>query len=592
MHIAAFVPILVYGLHHIFNEVALLGWLLLANDLILVFSFHATLKDLDLDIYLKGFVMSMTVTIAVVCYYLGLRGVLFVFPLLTSYFYSFEYKTALLFSVIASAICMLAALNSIEPEMVARISVGVSLTIFFNASFSALLHKQNRSLQVEADQDFLTGISNRRSFNACLQREIAQANKDGRFLALFYIDLDDFKRINDNYGHTVGDEVLKQASQRLVNSVRSTDRMTSMDDEKSDIARYAGDEFALAVTHINSIDQVNKILDRILESLNKLYEIDNLVFKVGSSIGVAISGSDGQSAEELLKNADAAMFVAKSNVNKQYQFFNEDISNQIIVKQSIEKAIEDALEKEEFFLVFMPMYETNSLSICGVEVLLRSTNPILQKYGPDKFIPVAEQSGLIFDIDLWVIESVLKKIEEINQMGTGEKLLFCINISASELGNERIIDDIKKIFEKYTVAPEQVELEVTETSLINIDEKTIDILNQLKSYGFRLSLDDFGTGYTAFNQLASYPVDTLKVDRSFVNMIGNSSDSNSSMVNVVTLLASLYELEIVAEGVETQEQLNYLRAISCHYVQGYFLSKPVEWQHFLELLATNKTLLN
>ncbi|MCO7224885.1 bifunctional diguanylate cyclase/phosphodiesterase [Pleionea sp. CnH1-48] len=583
IHIMALLPILGYSAFHLLFENSLIGALLFFTGVVLTFSLVAIIKDIDNDPYLQAFVICMTLTLAATCYYLGIRGALFVFPLLTSYFYSFTFGYALALSSLAAFSCMIALLNSLDPVTVARLSLGVSLTVFFNASFAYLVNKQKSALKVEANTDYLTGISNRQSFNSWLDEEIPKSLRKHRFLALLYVDLNDFKRVNDNYGHAVGDKVLIQASERLLKCIQANSSLNQGKEIK--IARLAGDEFTLVLTHVEKEEEIESFVQNILHELSQSYSVENLVIHIGVSIGIALSGQHGNCAEELLINADAAMYRAKKAGKKGYQFFNSDIYQEMFISKEIERGIQNALNNNNFYIVFMPIYQTNTLDMVGVETLIRCDSPRLKDYGPDKFIPIAERCGLIYDIDLFVIEATFKKIVELKELNPDMDLLFCINLSAKELQNKEIGESIRYLLKKYNITPSSIEFEITETSLVASSEENINILSQLKELGVRLSLDDFGTGYTAFSQLADFPVDTLKIDRSFVAKLNQQGNEKLSMVNVITMLANLYELDIVAEGVETEEQLNYLKAIGCHYVQGYYLSHPHTWDALITSTA-------
>lgn len=565
-----------YSLHHLIRENTVIGIFLLIGSIILLVSTYFEIKGIDNDLTLQIFALSFTISLIITCYYLGIRGILFVFPLISSYFYAYNYKNALLLSCIASVLCLLASLNTMDPTTVARISIGIALTIYFNASFSVLVNRQKFDLEKDLMEDYLTGLLNRRSFSLWLNKEIPSARRTQRILALLYIDLDDFKRINDNYGHDTGDNVLKEVSSRMQLTTRSSDMLFTIGGSFS-VARLAGDEFCLVISDIGSISDIKIVIQRLLDALSKPFCCSNITLNVNASIGVAILGKDGSTTEELMKSADSAMYQAKKDGKKRYQFFNEKIAAQISEYASIEKGLQLALAKNEFYLVCMPIFFGDSLKIAGVEVLIRCNSDSLADFGPDKFIPVAEKSGLIYDIDLWVIKTTLQHLIELRQKVNIDNLFFCINISAKELLCTDIAEQIDNLLKTYEVPPEQIELEITETSLIDDIEKSVATLNKLKKIGVRLSLDDFGTGYTAFGQLSSYPIDTLKIDRSFVNDIESQEEKKKSMVDIILSLAELYDVTIIAEGVESKYQLDYLKKLNCQFIQGYYLSKPISW---------------
>lgn len=580
IHIAGLFPVLGYAIYHLLYSNSLIGGLALLSGVILVWSAINVLKGVENDPCPQLFVVSITLALIATSYYFGMRGLLLMFPLLSVYFYTFSYRQAVILSCVSATLCMLAALNVLDLVTVARVSLAMALTIFFNSCYVSLVSTQKAAIEREAGEDYLTGILNRRSFSEWLNREIPRAAAKNQVMALLYIDLDDFKRINDGYGHSVGDKLLQQFSERIRKTIRAGDQLGSLDGS-SRFARLAGDEFSLVLTDVTGPKGVEAFVKRLLESLEKSFAIDKLKLSVNASVGIAMTGMDGDNFEKLLRNADAAMYRAKRDGKKRYQFFNEDIASTINAEKEIERGIELTLDNDEFELSFMPIYGSKDLSIAAVEVLLRTRGDALRDINPERYIKVAEECGLIYRIDLLVLEQTMMKIASVQQMPLLKNLVFCINISARELLNTEIVNNVAELLHKYEIKPELVELEITETSLVANNIKGIEVLDKLKELGVRLSLDDFGTGNTAFNQLSDYPVDVLKIDRSFVKNIGKNEGIGGSMVDVILTLAQLYKLTIVAEGVETENQLRYLQQHNCHYVQGYYLCKPLEWEEFV-----------
>lgn len=281
---------------------------------------------------------------------------------------------------------------------------------------------------------------------------------------------------------------------------------------------------------------------------------------------------------------DTAMYDAKQNGRNCFRFFTQEIADAIKQRQKIENGLRASLENDQLSLVFMPIFDCDNDDIVAVEALLRCNAPELEKIGPDQFIPVAESTGLIKDIDLWVIEAALQRLVTLQQQHnfTGK---MCINISGVELNNEHFPSQVKHLLEIYAVAPCSVELEVTETALVAGNKACLDTLHALREVGVSLALDDFGTGYTAFSQLIHYPAHCLKIDRSFISDLFSGNDPRSKMVLIIQNLAELYGLRVIAEGVETEEQLNYLKRHGCDWAQGYFLSRPLAWDDLLKRLA-------
>ncbi len=437
-----------------------------------------------------------------------------------------------------------------------------------------------------ASFDHLTGLANRRSFMLILARHLHHAARHSRRAALLFIDLDNFKRVNDQYGHAAGDRLLEQFGEALQQATRPNDVVAGLGDDV--LARLAGDEFALLLTDLDDVKDARLIAQRILNLLSDGLEVDGVVHNIQASIGIAVSPEDGVEAHALLRNADAAMYEAKAAGKNRAQFFNRDIAADMRKRQRIEKVLDQAMDSEDLHLVYMPIFDARSMRPVGAEVLLRCPALAAEGIGPDEFIPVAEATGLIKKIDLWVIERALVSLQSLRERNAYSGY-FAINISAVELHNEDFPRRVGQLINKYGIPPELIELEITETSLVNNDSDGIRILEELKALGLRLSLDDFGTGYTAFSQLASYPVDTLKIDRSFVNDINVVSKEKRPMVDIILALADLYDLQVVAEGVETREQLDYLRSGRCEQLQGFFLSKPLSWQEMQALAKSCKS---
>ncbi|MCW8327615.1 EAL domain-containing protein [Photobacterium sp. SDRW27] len=437
-----------------------------------------------------------------------------------------------------------------------------------------------------ASYDSLTGLANRRSFLFSLEQCLAQCTEKNHQLALLYIDLDNFKQVNDTHGHDMGDKVLCEFSLCIQSLVRKTDSIYQLRNKQ--VARLAGDEFAIILNDIPHIGAVRNIACRLLQIFEDGFEVNGITHDVNASIGIAMAPSDGLDSTTLIHNADAAMYCSKQEGKGKFTFFSQSIARQLEERMSIENALRQSIQSEgSFYLVFMPVFETVSRKIVGAEVLLRCDHPLLNEVGPEKFIPVAESSGLIKQIDLWVINSALKSLSEL-QAEYGDGIRIYINFSALELHNDVFPESVKQLIDCYQIEPNLIEMEVTETSLIDNDQQSIDVLRRLKAIGVTVALDDFGTGYTAFNQLNSYPVDTLKIDRSFISLLNRSNLEKRPMADIIVELARIFELQTVAEGVETLEQLELVTEFGCHYAQGYYLSKPVPLTTFKTLLTSSR----
>lgn len=580
-HGIAFLTASGYGSYHLLYHSWLIGSLLILVSINVIFSAIKTLKNEDGNFFRYVFVALLILVLIVTSYELGFRGLILVFPLTAGFWFLLSFRMALLCNSFLIISTLVASINSMDTVTIVRVAIAMILSLTFSAAFSYAVNKQKIALEKDANEDYLTGIMNRRSFNMWLDSILSRTKQKKQTLTLFYIDIDDFKYINDTYGHTVGDEILLQFSKRILSLIRHNE-IISQDNETVNFARLAGDEFVLAILDIGNYKAAETIAKRFIENMAKGFILHDAEINLNVSIGIAIHDSNNESAADILQHADAAMYHAKHSGKNQYCFFNIDILNELSERKEIELSIRKALEDDEFNLLFMPIYHCSSLEMVGAEILIRSTSEKLACVGPEKYIPIAESHGLIREIDLWVIENTFTKIKEVLYKPGMESLWFAINISALELHNREFPEKVQQLMHKYNIPPERIEFEVTETSLVSQDDISIATLNKLKNLGISLSLDDFGTGYTAFNQLMHYPVNNLKLDRSFVSNIASQDKNHASMVDIVLTIANSYSMKVVAEGVETQQQLEYLQKLNCDYVQGYYLSKPIEWTHFLE----------
>ena len=440
-----------------------------------------------------------------------------------------------------------------------------------------MVGRQHKALTRLLNQDTLTQLINRRGLRKWLDKRFIPGDS-AKDIVLFYIDIDDFKTINDSYGHLVGDHLLREFSLAIINELEYFD-LTNISNGYA-LARLSGDEFALVVDNLDDIS-IHNIANRLISRFGHALTIDGMEIMVNASIGIARGTRDMTSSNKLMGHADAAMYYSKKSGKNQYKIFDDKIHEGILFKKRIASALRTAIENEQFSLVFMPIYSSKKyhskgLKIAGAEVLLRCTSEELAGIGSEIFVPIAEEYGLIREIDLWVIEATFALIAKQQSMLVNHRLKFSINISALELTNKGFPTEVESLLTHYQIPPDLVELELTETSLIDVDESSIALLHKIKELGITLSLDDFGTGYTAFNQLNNYPVNCLKIDRAFVSKINPQHDA-TLMVDVILAIADSYELNVIAEGVESEYQKDYLIQKGCHFLQGYYLCKPVAW---------------
>lgn len=595
--------LLVFGVISIRNQYVLLGSILLlcllAGYINLYLLHRNTSIDLSVNI-LNGILLILSLTLLVTG---GSEntGILWIYPIIAINLFINRFWSAVFLSVvffIVSSILLFTPLSdfllvSYSLHEAIRFEITLFLLCFIclvainseEKAYKIIIQMHDDDVRKLAYYDSLTGLPNRQSFKANITRILQRAAKEKQRVGLLYIDLDNFKQVNDNYGHETGDQLLCIFSERLKEATRPTDVIVNK--ESDALARLAGDEFVVILNDLDSSINAGTVAERILSVFDGGFNVAGVSHSVFASIGIAVFPEDAKTPDELQHHADLAMYQAKLNGRNRFEFYTTQITHELKERHRIESSLKFTLEHNLFFLVYMPLFDCQTLEIIGIEALLRCQSLADEGIGPEQFIPVAEKTNLIKKIDLWVVE---------NSMATLAKLLsnedfkgkLCINISGIEIQNELFPDKVKALLEKYHIPPSLIEFEITETAFVLDDEKGIAILKKLKALGVSLALDDFGTGYTAFSQLIHYPADCLKIDRSFVDGLFSEQEALKKMVSIIKNLAELYELRVVAEGVETQEQLKYLQNIGCDWVQGYFLSRPLKLHDLEKLLASSR----
>lgn len=421
-----------------------------------------------------------------------------------------------------------------------------------------------------AYHDDLTGLRNRRAFgeiiNHCIHR-----NKKVSQLAFIFLDLNRFKYINDTFGHNVGDQILRGVSDRLIRHFT----------DKADIYRFGGDEFIIVLKNLSN-EEVERFLDETTNLFLKPFYFNNERIYLSASLGVSLFPRDGDDVETLLKKADSAMYSAKESGNKTIQFYTDELSVNMTKKMKLENALRHAVEENQFILYYQPQFNLRSKKIVGVEALIRWEHPTLGVIQPSEFIPLAEETGLIEPISEWVLETACSQNREWQESGISN-IRMGVNIPPSLFG-ENLVNSIKSMLEKTNLQPCYLDIEITESTM-HAPEITIPILKKLKSIGVRLSIDDFGTGYSSLAYLKDFPVDCLKIDRSFIREI---QTDNGPIVKMIISMASLLILSVIAEGIETDEQLEFLSQLSCDEGQGYLFSRPLPEKEIFKLLSTMK----
>lgn len=423
-------------------------------------------------------------------------------------------------------------------------------------------------LRNKAEKDALTGLLNRGAFDSL--RAGLQANACA--LALLLIDVDKFKNINDTYGHEVGDEILLKLCHRIENIL----------DGRHTFARFGGDEFIIAFSDVINEIEIKGFLDELLLKVSKPFDVNNKKIYCSISIGVSVYPNDANRLDILLKTADMAMHTAKEEGKNRYKFFDINILKILKRQYEIEKALRTAIENKEIFMVFQPKILIKGEKVNGFEALVRWVNDELGFISPAEFIPIAEKSGLIIDLGKYIIEESFKKCRELC-CSTKSKFHIAINISDIQLREEGFISFVSEMLEKYNIPPEFIEFEITEGVIMKSIVKNIELLIELKRLGVSIALDDFGTGYSSLSYLKRLPIDVLKIDKSFIDGIGVDEKSEYIAESIIKLSHSL-NLKVVAEGVETKEQLGYLDKMKCDAAQGYYFSKPEKFQVIKEMI--------
>ena len=427
-----------------------------------------------------------------------------------------------------------------------------------------------------AEHDLVTDLPNRLLLKDRISQAIALARRQKRQAAVLFLDLDQFKHINDSLGHAVGDELLKSVSQRLVTGLRASDT----------VSRVGGDEFVVLLSDINGPEDANTCAEKILFLLAAPHSVGVQVLHlhINGSIGISVYPQDGESADILIQNADTAMYHAKKNGRNNFQFFNEDMNLKAVEHQFLESSLRRALERQEFLLHYQPKVNLDTGKITGGEALIRWQHPDRGLVPPSQFIPVAEDCALIIQIGRWVMREACRQTRSWQDAGL-PPLPISVNVSAIEFRDKGFIQGVRTILSETGLAAEYLELELTEGVLMKDAGSTSTVLEELKKMGVRLAVDDFGTGYSSLSYLQQFPIDVLKIDQSFVRQITGDKDHPTIAAAIIDMGKNLKHL-VIAEGIETQEQKAYLQHHHCTEGQGYLFSRPVDACQFAHLLET------
>ena len=423
--------------------------------------------------------------------------------------------------------------------------------------------KSEATIQRLAYYDHLTDLPNRSLFIDRLSQAIARARRNDLLTGILFLDFDRFKSLNDTLGHQVGDSFLKEVAERLSKNSRASDS----------VARIGGDEFVIFVSDKKSIDDVLMVAEKVCSIFTKPFKISGHEFFMSTSVGISVFPADGEDVTTLMKKADTAMYQAKADGGGCFHLYSPAMNEKATERLKLEGKLKKALDKNEFFLHYQPQIDTKSGRMIGAEALLRWQESELGLISPSKFIPLAEATRLIVPIGEWLLRSACKETIKLHDEGL-EKFSIAVNVSLSQLKEKGFPETVAKILEETGLEPEYLELEITETVAMDNVKESVKVLDELKAIGVQLSIDDFGTGYSSLEHLRRMPIDLLKIDMSFIKNIVENPDDRK-IVSTIIGIAHGFNSEVIAEGVESIEQLKLLTSLGCDKVQGFFFSKPV-----------------
>jgi len=455
------------------------------------------------------------------------------------------------------------ALEKSKRELELKVDARTKDLVEINTNLEKVIEKKEeaeRTLQYMAYHDELTGLPNKNLLVDRIDQSIKTSSRDSQQLAILFLDLDRFKTINDSLGHAVGDRLLQEVASRLYTILRNRDT----------VSRNGGDEFVIVLERLKNSNEAVHVAKKIIACLTNTFEIFSHKIHVGASIGVSVYPNDGETPLVLLRNADTAMYRAKQNGGNQLQFYDKSMSNQLRNRLELENELHNALDSNEFYVAFQPQINCNSGVTIGFESLLRWNN---KKYGeipPDRFIPLLEETGLIYSVGKWVVSTVIEFVKQHKD----KSIRYSINLSSLQCNDLQFVKYVKSEINKNEINASQVEFEITETLLIKDFETTKVFLDELHSIGCAIALDDFGTGYTSMSYLARLPIDVIKIDKSLIRNINDNSNLQSIVRAIVTMSRSLGMINIF-EGVETNAELDEIKSMNGEVIQGFLFSKPL-----------------
>ncbi|MAT91683.1 MAG: GGDEF domain-containing response regulator [Halioglobus sp.] len=460
-------------------------------------------------------------------------------------------------------------------------------------AFNSLKRQEDR-LRYLAYYDPLTSLPNRRSFNEQLNRILKRAQRHKKSAALLFIDLDHFKRINDSIGHARGDRLLVEIAKRLTMELREDDAISYFTDNdaergeddggSTEIARLGGDEFTVVLSDVEGVADIERVARRILDSLSEPIALQSHNPVVTPSVGIALYPQDGTDADTLVRNADTAMYVAKAEGRACFRFYDEEMNARAVEQLKMEEELRDAMRNHELELRYQPQIDVSSGEVVSMEALVRWKHPKRGMVSPIEFIPVAESTGQIIELGEWVMDEVARNCLYWDELGL-KPFRVCVNISPLQFNQRNLPEWIAHFLDRSGLPPERLELELTESAIMTDAETNIARLRELKALGVDLAVDDFGTGYSSLSYLKRFPIDTLKIDQSFISDL--DTPDGAAIVDAILALAKTLNLRVIAEGIENERHLSYLVRNECNLLQGFYFSRPLYPEDVPTMLSEN-----
>ncbi len=450
---------------------------------------------------------------------------------------------------------------------------------------NSVLQKSQDSMRQMAYYDTLTGLPNRRLFKEHSARVIQQCAHHNRMMALLFLDLDHFKQINDTLGHEVGDNLLKSCATRLTHVIRYSDLLAADSTQSFEalVARFGGDEFTLLISDIAEPMDAAKIARRILKIFLQPISMEDRSMYVSTSIGISIYPTDGNDIDTLLRNADVAMYHAKNSSRNNYQFYSQSMNAKALERLSLESHLRLALKNHELSLLYQPTFNLRNNALLGIEVLLRWQHPEFGIVSPVDFLSIAEEAGLIITIGEWVLMTACQQLKQW-QAAINANITLAVNISSYQFKHQDLIDTLKNVINVTQIPAQSLQIEITENSLMEDCVASIEKLKALKQLGIYLAIDDFGTGYSSLSYLKKFPIDKVKIDKSFINNMASNED-NAAISKAIIALAHSLNWQVTAEGIESQAELEFLQQHDCDEGQGFLLCKPLAVEQMTEVLG-------